>query len=723
MKNDFPPDKTKTNNASNVAMQNEAITSEPKSAFSQALTNCMEPLLKGMNWLGEKHHIVEAYPYMREITNETDFIKTLNALHFKATKLETSLAAINEHFLPCLFITDNKDVYVLLRKVGYQIQAFDGMSSREVSLGNYTLSGTVYIFKSKLEDEKAFRASRTPWFNTIMKPYYPVFRQAFFTATIIGILNLAIPLFSLEIYDKVIPTSATITLASFFIGVMIALLGSSVLQWLHSRILIVSTAKVVSLINNSIFERLVYLAPTFTENASVNAQVARIKDFDNIRDFMTSPLFRMFFEIPFIVIGLLVIALLGGWLVFIPITTLILYGILFLTLKNKVHETVEHSAQASNVRQDMLLESLYSMRALKYCNGEDTWFNRYRDVSSEATIKNFRASILTNAMNITLDTIMLAAGFLIISFGAVGVVQKTLTVGALIATMMLAWRILAPVKALFASQTRIDQFFASIQQVNTLMNILPERETGVLIEKIKGINGNVLFNRVTFRYPNTQDLALNNVTFEAKKGEVITLAGQTGSGKTTILKLMLALYPTLGGTILLDNHDIRQLDPVQLRFTLGYVPQSNDVFYGTVLQNLLLAKPTATKEEINFSIQRADINEEIASLPKGLDTRVDDQSFLHLSPGFLQRLSLARTYLKKPPIILFDEPTTTLDIRGEQALLKAIEYFRGYSTIFMVTHRPSILKVADKILLLNQGQLIISGPTSQVLSKIPLELI
>jgi ATP-binding cassette subfamily C protein/ATP-binding cassette subfamily C protein LapB len=213
------------------------------------------------------------------------------------------------------------------------------------------------------------------------------------------------------------------------------------------------------------------------------------------------------------------------------------------------------------------------------------------------------------------------------------------------------------------------------------------------------------------------------VSFEVEAGEVVAVTGRNGSGKSTILKLLLGLYAPQAGSVRVDSSDIRQIDPIELRHAIAYVPQVCNLFFGTIAQNLRLAHPTATDADIRWACEQADVWEEIMSMPRGLETRVGDGVSDHLPTSFIQKLSLARGYLKRAPIMLFDEPVNGLDFEGDRMFQQAVETFRGQSTIFMVTHRPSHLRIADRILVFDSGYLRLAGPADEVRARIPPDLI
>jgi ATP-binding cassette subfamily C protein/ATP-binding cassette subfamily C protein LapB len=702
---------------------NKPLHTEEETPFTRALVNSMEPLLDALNWSGQQEHLMSALPYVSGIKGVSDFIKTMETLNYEHHSFNTTLEDLSIHFTPCLFVTEDNKVFVVLKKNTINEWAvFDGQSEKETVLRASDLKGCIYFFKMSKSIFLDFAfLSRIPFIKLMAKPYQSMLVQCIIVSFILAVLALVVPLFSRMVFDQVIPSRSSGILMNFLFAIIVVILVSGLLNLLMSKLLIVSGVKLSDKVNNSILKRLLYLSPVYTEGTTVNAQVARVKDFDHVREFLVGPIFRLFFELVFVILGVAVIAYIGGWLVLVPIVSMILYILFYYASRGFVRDTIALSAKLSTERQNFILESFVNMRALKYLHAEKKWMQRYNAMSAEATIQNFNASELNSTINAVLDLIMAGTGFAIICFGAIGVMDNTLTFGSLIAIMIISARMVSPLKGLFGSQARIQQFTASVKQVNALMTIPPERDPNSLLQRLDNLKGGIQFNNVSFRYPNAMEFALSNVNFEVKAGETVAIVGPIGSGKSTLLKLMLGLYANQGGSIMIDGIDIRQYDVMNLRYSVGYVSQANYIFFGTVAQNLLLAKPTATEDELMYSARRADILDDILAMPDGFETTINDQSILQLSPGFQQRLALARTYLKKPSIILFDEPVTALDEQGANAFVEAIKYFKGHATMFIVTHRPSHLQLVDQILVLNRGQMILSGTSSQVLAKLTKE--
>lgn len=368
---------------------------------------------------------------------------------------------------------------------------------------------------------------------------------------------------------------------------------------------------------------------------------------------------------------------------------------------------------------------------MKYCGAEARWMERFREYSASSALNSFYTAQLSSLMQTISHVLMISAGLGTIIFGVFRVMNGDMSVGGVVASMILVWRVLAPIQTGFISLTRITQVRSSISQINNLMNIKGERDQHSLVHPLKKIEGFVAFARVSIRYSPDSDPALVGVSFELEPGEVICIVGGNGSGKSTVLKLLAAMYAPQAGSIRIDNMDIRQMDTVELRHAVSYVPQTVQFFYGTISQNMRLAHPTATDADIYRACEMAGVLDDVLSLTQGsgkwkrqgFDIRIGDSTSSQMPTSFMQRLNLARGYLKQSPIMLFDEPGNGLDFASDQIFMKNVEKMRGETTILMVTHRPSHLRLADKILWLEYGNVRAFGPAADVLKQMPKDFV
>ncbi|MBC7953730.1 MAG: ATP-binding cassette domain-containing protein [Rhodospirillaceae bacterium] len=690
--------------------------------FSAAsdLAACLLPLLKSLGWKGDPRNVAEALPHFANDLDLTGLRNVMANLNYSSRPLRITVDEVDSRLLPCLFLPDRGHALVVKSNHDGHIEVFDSAQGTICPLEAADVQGTAYFFTPLAPD---VGPNRVGWFRTVLDRFRPLFWQAFFVTLFLNVMSLGAPLFVMNVYDKVIGTGSIPTLVAFCVGVAIALVFDTVLRSIRARILAFIGARLDNIMGNNIFQHILSLPPGFTERATIGAQVARIKDFESVREFFTGPLATVFMELPFAIFYFAIIFMLGGVLALVPVVGTFMFVIGGMLVLPVVRKNVAIAGRASSRRQEFLVETMGKMRAVKLSAGEHNILKRYREMSARAAYGGFQNGIFTSMILSGSNILIVASGMATIAIGVIGVIDKTMTTGGLIAAMMLVWRVLSPLQTAFTLIQRVEQVRGSINQIDSLMNLKPERDPKAMVAPLKNLKGRVSFSRVSLRYSNEADPALVGVSFDVEPGEVVAVTGRNGSGKSTIIKLIMGLYAPQAGSIRIDSSDIRQIDPIELRHAIAYVPQVCNLYHGTIAQNLRLAQPTANDTDIRWACEMADVWDEIRQLPRGLDTRVGDGTIDHLPTSFVQKLSLTRAYLKRSPLMLFDEPVNGLDFDGDRQFMQAVDFFRGQSTIFMVTHRPSHLRFADRILVFEGGYLRLAGPAEEVRARIPPDLI
>jgi ABC-type bacteriocin/lantibiotic exporter with double-glycine peptidase domain len=292
--------------------------------------------------------------------------------------------------------------------------------------------------------------------------------------------------------------------------------------------------------------------------------------------------------------------------------------------------------------------------------------------------------------------------------------QGNLSIGALIAIMAVAWRVLGPIQTVFLSMHRIKTIIGTIRQLDRLIKIRPEREPGRITGTALALSGQMSLAGVCFRYANRSDLTIKGISLDVRAGEFITVVGPSGAGKSTLLKIMLGLYQAQSGSVRLDDLDLRQIDPRELRQRVSFLGQDPAFFYGTVAQNLRLAAADSTDIELAAALVNIGISIADPILVEGLETRLNAVNRRAMSLSFIQRLAIARSFLTEAPIILLDEPANHLDREGDEALMRLIAKARGRSTIIMTTARPSHMRAADRVVVLQEGNIVAQGKPEQI---------
>ncbi|MBF0192170.1 MAG: peptidase domain-containing ABC transporter [Magnetococcales bacterium] len=680
---------------------------------------CMIPLLMALGYRGDLRHVAEALPHFAETLDLTGLRNMMANLTYVSRPARLDPREIDPRLMPCLFVPDRQPCIVLLKRKLDGWILFNGATGQLERLPLTPIAGTTYFFAPMDLGERAAIQKRLGWFRMVAERFRQLIVYIFMVTFAITVLQIAPPLFTMAVYDRVVGSRSIETLGYLLIGIGVVMTFEWLMRKLRTKMLMYIGSRMDSIVSNAIFMRILSLTPSFTERAPTGAQVARIKDFDSVREFFTGPLMMVFFELPFSVVFFVVIAILGGPLAIVPMVTMGLFVALWAVMMPMVAREEARSRRASSRKQEFVVEALGRMRALKYGGMESIWLERFRQLSAQSAMANFRTAIINAAVNAISTILIVGSGVVVIGLGVFRVMDASMTTGGLVASMVLVWRVLAPIQSAFIAMTRLEQVRSSITQINGLMNVTPEREEYTAIEPIKTFKGQISFVRVSIRYVPEAEPALMGINFEVTPGQVVALIGPNGCGKSTVVKLIAGLYAPQAGSIRIDGLDIRQMNVIELRHAVAYVPQTCSLFYGTIAQNLRLAHATASDEDLEEACRKAQVYDEIMALPKKFWTRVGDQKSAQLPASMVQKLSLARAYLKPSQIMLFDEPANSLGWEDDQAFIRVVKEWRGQRTIFIVTHRPSHVRIADLVLYFDQGYLRLSGKPDDVLRQIP----
>jgi len=368
---------------------------------------------------------------------------------------------------------------------------------------------------------------------------------------------------------------------------------------------------------------------------------------------------------------------------------------------------------------NLTAEALTSQRAINDLAAEHVWLRRHRKLSAEAAMSNMK----TRQMNFLLQTfsqsMVAIAGVAVLAIGVGMVLEGNLSSGALIAVMALSWRVLGPIRNIFLSSLTLGQTLQSLQQVDRLVRLPLEREPNGGPTIPRTFKGNIAVDKVSFRYAGQREPTLRGVSFEVKPGELLCLYGRSGSGTSTMLRVLLGLHQQQAGSIFIDGLDLRQLDKGEWRQAIGVGLQSLDLFHGTLAQNIRLAKPDASDEQLEAIAAKLGIDRYYGNaLDLGLETRCTTMARAAWPDALLSRINLARAFIKDAPIYILDEPAATLDHAGEKALLSIIEEKRRTSAIIMTTQRPSHMRLADRVVWMDRGAVRDIGAPDQIVPKV-----
>lgn len=680
---------------------------------------CLMPLLEALEWNGRERHLAEAIPHFLPNLDLHAFRDTLANLNLSTRPLRVRHDQINPNLMPCLFIPENAalPVRVILGTEAQGYRVYDGAKRFVRYSSGIGVRGTAYVVKKIESGARAEQHKNQSWASLLAGRFRRLIWQVISLTLLFNILSLAMPIFMMSIYDTIIPSASVNQLLYLLAGVALAISLETALRRLRVRAMAYLAGRVDYLVGRAAFERVLFLPLAMLEHEPLGAQMTHLREFESLREFFAGPLGEALLDLPFVVIYLAAIAILGGWLVLVPICAaiaLVLSGLVILAFTEHFSATGnEYKAE----QQEFLVQAVSGMRAIKFAGSENVWLQRYRDLAASTALREFAITRQSNAVLTVSRVVGLASGIAIMGFGALGVMDDTITIGALIACMALVWRTLSPLQSGFMTLNRLSQIKSSVHQINRLMRLPTESIPGQMPYS-RALTGRLVFNGVAHRFSNDAELALLGVSFTIEPGEVVAITGPNGSGKSTLINLVAGLYHPTMGTILIDGIDVRQIDPIDLRQSIALAPQSTELIYGTVAQNLLLADPTASDEDLIDAAKLAGAYDGVMRLPQQFDTQLNELVLTEMTEGFKQKLSLARAYLKKAPIMLFDEPGQALDEEGDLAFIATIQKLRGSATIIIVTHRPSHIEIADRLLILEGGRLQYNGRPQEAMDRL-----
>jgi ATP-binding cassette subfamily C protein LapB len=682
---------------------------------ASSLGRCLVPLLEAMRWCADPRRLAEAMPHIQSKLDIVSFRNVMANLGFSSSSIEMGGEPVEPRLLPCLFVAGNGDPMVLLEAGPDHVSVFDGTEGVKRDIPRHRLWGSAYFFAA-IDGHQAVKPGH--WFRSLMERFRGLVWAILAQSLLINLLSLGVPLFTMSVYDKVIGSGDPRILIGLLGGVSIVIVAEHVLQELRSRANAYMGVRLSFIASSMVFERTLALPLQMTERAGIAGQMSRFKELESFRTLFTDGLAVALLDLPFVVLYITVLFLLGGPVALVPVIALGIFFLLLAALMPLVRARVSDMAKVNNNRQEFIVETLTKMRSLRTDGLQEIWEERFRGYSADTAMAGRFAAALSGGLSALSQAMVILAGIATMTVGVYQVLGGRMSAGALIASMMVVWRILAPMQASFWLLQRLEQARASIRQVENLMMLKTESEDRPLGSTSLRLKGTVTFSRVSIRYSNDADPALLGVSFQANQGDVVAVVGPDGAGKSTLLKLIAGLYQPQAGNVSIDDMDIRQLDPVALRKVIAYAPQVPELLFGSIAQNLRLSHPNASEQDLWHALEMAGVADEIAELPSGLDTRVGDSRNNRIPGALAQGLSLARAYLKRSPIILLDEPVTGLDAEGDRKFREFVEWNRGLSTIFLVTHRPSHLSLADQILVLEKGAIRIAGPASEVRAKL-----
>ena len=655
------------------------------------------------------------------------FARAASRSGLSAKVLRRSLDKIDAVLLPAVLLTAGDEACVLL--------GWDESGENARLLFPETGQGSVSLSRAELEHRYIgiaifarphFRFDkRTPqvgdvklrhWFWGALADQWPVYRDVLAAALLINVIALAMPLFSMNVYDRVVPNRAMETLWVLALGVLLLLGIDMTLRMLRGYFIDLASARIDLELSAKIMERVLGVRME-SRPAAVGAFASNLRSFETVRDFITSATVTTFIDLPFALLFVLVIGLIH-WVMVIPVLIMLVLVVIYAyILQHKMHELSETTYRAGALRNATLIESLTALETIKTQGAESVMQSKWeKSVAFVSRVNNQMRFLSAAATNDAME-MQQAVNVVVIIIGVYLVADGKLTMGGMIACTMLASRAVAPLGQMVGLLMQYHNAKTSLSSLEEVMAKPVERPADASFVHRPELRGNIEFKDVGFSYPNSSVAALKGATFKINAGDKVVIIGRIGSGKTTLQKLLLGLYQTTSGAVMIDGVDVRQLDPADLRRNIGYIAQDLTLFYGSLRDNIAIGAPYADDASIVAAAEAGGLTEFVNRHPDGFDMLIGERGD-SLSGGQRQGVAAARAFLMDPPILLLDEPTSSMDFSSENAFKQRLREMAAHKTMIIVTHRNSLLELANRVIVLDDGKVVADGPRDQVIQAL-----
>lgn len=656
------------------------------------------------------------------------FSRAASRAGFASTLVRKDLEQISPLVLPCILMLRGKKACILQsfskdKKTANIItpELSTGTSTIEISKLKEEYLGYAYYLKREFVPEdtsstKLIDAGNDHWFWGTLKRSKKIYFDVVLASFIINLFVLASPLFTMNVYDRVVPNNAVETLWVLALGVSVVYGIDLFLKFVRSYFLEIAGKKSDIIMSSILFERVMDMKFS-NKPKSVGSFASNLKEFDTVRNFFSSASLAAIVDLPFAIIFLVVTYFIGSYIVLVPIV--IMMAILCYTffIKDPLQNAIKSTFEASAVKNGILIESLSSLETIKTlgASGHVQW--NWEEATGEIANRSIKSKIITTSITTVTSFLVQLNTIAIIVLGVYMIQDTHLTMGGLIAAVMLSSRAIAPMGQVASLAANFEQTKTAYQSLSKIMQMPVERPEGKKFVRRNSFDGKIEFKNVSFTYPDTTKGSLDRINFVIQPGEKVGIIGKNGSGKTTLQKLILGLYSPTEGSVLIDGIDINQIDPADLRRNIGYVPQDVVLFKGTVRENIVQKAPYVDDIQIIKAAKVSGVDEYVNAHPLGFDMPVFERGD-GISGGQRQSIAVARAFLLDSPIILLDEPTNSLDNTVENKLKINLKTNTANKTMLLVTHRTSMLDLVDRLIVMDNGKILLDGPRDEVLARL-----
>lgn len=701
---------------------------EHSEIHNDRLLDCLMTMAKLHGLPASRAGLVAGLPLVHNRITVELFSRAAERAGLSSRIVKIPLDRITKLQLPAILLLHDREACILaeISPEGDKLKIIlpeSGTGQRVVTLESMEKLHTGYaIFTrpkfrfDKLSQNNLNLDSGKHWFWGAIAASWRIYRDVLLASLLINIFALASSFYVLNVYDRVIPNSAVETLWVLSIGISVVYLFSTLMQGLRGYFIDEAGKKANLKISSALLQKVLGLRLE-ARPQSIGSFSNNLREFESILEFITSFSITAIIDLPFVALGLFVIWYIGGNIVLYFIAAMIIMLLYSAFIQGPLKKAVENTFNASAQKNAILVEGLAGLETVKMLGAESQIQRAWEEAVSYIAKWSARSRFLSSSVSETSYFVQSMAGVALVIAGVYKISEGQLTQGGLIAMVILSRQVIAPIAQVANLATRFHRAKEAYSTLNDIMDLPVERPAGKSFLHRARFQGKIGLKNLTFSYPGQTINVLNNINIEIAAGEKIGIIGPIGSGKTTLGKLLLGLYEPSSGMVTMDDTDIRQIDPAELRHYIGYVPQDIMLFRGTLRDNVTMGAHDIEDSTILRTAEITGMDEFVKRQPLGYDMEIGEFG-RGLSGGQRQCVVMARAILLDPPVLVLDEPTSNMDSRTEMHLKNTLSATVKEKTIIMITHRASLLDMVDRIIVIDNGSVVADGPKASVLDAL-----
>ena len=638
----------------------------------------------------------------------SDAISVLNSFNFKTSFGKTKAKKWENTWLPILvFLNDGSAQVIISFEYGVSVKVLRNKRRspvEEIAWSDFEKSFSGYSLLAKKMSPEEVKQTTGHWFFSAFRSSRWLYFQVLLAALISNFLALTTSIFTMTVYDRIIPNSAIESLYALSVGVLFALGCDFIIKMLRARFIDVASKRADLIVSRKLFDRIL----SFDSNErkqSTGALAGIVKEFETLREFFTSSTLVIIVDLPFVFFFVYVISLIAGPLGYIPLFCVPLVVIAGLIVQPFLARTVRAGMRSGHNKQSVLVETLNGLETVKSSGAGPLMKSRYQEALSAQSDTSGRAKGLSQFIVNFAASVQQYAQIAIIFYGVFLIRDGEISQGALIAAVILGGRAMAPLGQLANVLSRANNALSAYRSLSKLFRDGGSYQLGKNSISRGLLDGEIEFKDVSFQYDELSEKVIDSMNFKIPKGQKVAIVGKMGSGKSTIAKLLSHSISPTNGSVLLDGVDIRQLDSADLQRNVGIMPQEPWLFSGTVRENLQVGFTEYSDDQILSIAKIGGVDEFVSQLPEGYDTILLEKG-AGLSGGQKQAISLSRALLHSPGIVVLDEPTSSMDQNSEKIVVERLYEYCKEKTLVIITHRNALLAICDRIIVMENGKII-----------------